>query len=112
MVIQRNTFIDHVNLSHLLDRHDANEDYEEVRVIKHYPYYCENQFTELLKNKSGLCILDLDIRNMSEYAYLKSLLHGDHITATKILAARDHAEAKRLSFDIKENRETWLRRNA
>ena len=48
----------------------------------------------------------------SAYQHLKSLLHGDHITATKILAARDPAEGKRLSFDIKTNRETWLRWNA
>ena len=56
-----------------------------MRVIKHSPYYSENQFTELLKKKSGLCILDLNIRNM--YANFDELcLFIDRVNTSNQLA--------------------------
>ena len=70
MVDQRNRFIDGVDLSettsltHLLDRHDADNDLEEVHIIKHSPFYSEAQFTQLLTTQAGLCILNLNIRNI------------------------------------------------
>ena len=70
MAVHRNRFIDDVDLSvstsltHLLDRHDSDDFNEEARVIKHSPYYSEGQFKNLIKNKPGLCILDLNIANI------------------------------------------------
>ena len=70
MVIHRNKFIDDVDLSdttsltHLLNRHDRGDDIEEIQIIKHSPFYSEKQFTELITKKAGLCILDLNIRNI------------------------------------------------
>ena len=63
---QINNFIDNVDLSestsltHLLDRHDRDNDINETNVIKHSPYYSETQFIDLLCQKAGLCILDLN----------------------------------------------------
>ena len=66
-------FIDDVGLSsttsltHLLDRYDADDedsDSVETRIIKHSPFYSESQFIKLLENPPGLCILDLNIRNI------------------------------------------------
>ena len=69
VVPHRNRFIDDVDLSettsliHLLNRHD-DEDSDEMHVLKHSPYYSEHKFTNLLENKAGLCILDLNIANI------------------------------------------------
>ena len=55
MVVKYNQFIDDDNLTdkssliHLLDRHDA-DDCDEIPLLKHSPFYSENQFTSL-KNK-------------------------------------------------------------
>ena len=49
---QRNNFIDNVDLS-------------ETNVIKHSPYYSETQFIDLLSQKAGLCILDLNVQNIA-----------------------------------------------
>ena len=70
MVVHRNKFIDDIDLSevtsltHLLDKHDADDLGEEVHIIKHSPYYGEKQFSKILNNKPGLCILDLNIANI------------------------------------------------
>ena len=68
MVVKCNQFIDDDNLTdkssliHLLDRHTA--DYcDEIPLLKHSPFYSENQFTNLLKTNNGLCILDMNIAN-------------------------------------------------
>ena len=68
MVVICNQFIDDDNLTdkssliHLLDRHDA-DDCDEIPLLKHSPFYSENQFTSLLNKKYGLCILDMNIAN-------------------------------------------------
>ena len=55
MVVESNKFIDDDNLTdkssliHLLDRHDA-DDCDKIPLLKHSPFYNENQFTGL-KNK-------------------------------------------------------------
>ena len=70
MAVHRNRFIDDVDLSeatsltHLLDRHHSDELDDEIHVIRHSPYYSEDQFKNLLITKSGLCILDLNIANI------------------------------------------------
>ena len=51
-MIKKNKFIDDDNLSelssliHLLDKNE-NDDTEDTPVIKHSPFYSENQFTNL-----------------------------------------------------------------
>ena len=69
MVIKCNQFIDDDNLTdkssliHLLDRHDA-DDCDELPLLKHSPFYSENQFTSLINtNYHVLCILDMNIAN-------------------------------------------------
>ena len=53
MVVKCNQCIDDDNLTdkssliHLLDRHDA-ADCDEILLLKHSPFYSENQFTSLL----------------------------------------------------------------
>lgn len=65
----RNRFIDDVDLSeatslmHLLDRHDGEET-DEMPMLKHSPYYTEQKFKNLLRNRGSLCILDLNIANV------------------------------------------------
>ena len=67
MVVKCNQFNDDGNLIdkspliHLLDRHDA-DDCDEILLLKHSPFYSENQFTSLLKKLSP-CILDMNIAN-------------------------------------------------
>ncbi len=67
MVINRNEFISDDNLSHesslihLLDRIDAESD--ETDILRHSPYYSQNQFVRLLSSEPGLCIMDLNICN-------------------------------------------------
>ena len=69
-MIYRNTFIDDVDLNsttsltHLLDRYDEDDASEETHIIKHSPFYSENQFINILVNSPGLSILDLNIRNI------------------------------------------------
>ena len=59
MVVKCDQFIDDDNLTdkspliHLLDRHDA-DDCAEIPLLKHSPFYGENQFTSLLKTNNGL----------------------------------------------------------
>ena len=68
MVVKCNKFIDDDNLTdkssliHLLDRHDA-DDCDEIPLLKHSPFFSENQFTSLLNTHYGLCILDMNIAN-------------------------------------------------
>ena len=68
MVVKCNQFIDDDNLTdkssliHLLDKHDA-DDCDEIPLLKHSPFYSENQITSLLNANYGLCILDMNIAN-------------------------------------------------
>ena len=71
MIEQRNKFIRDVDLNeatsltHLLDRHDREEDVDvEIPIIKHSPFYGESKFADLIKNNAGLSILDLNIQNV------------------------------------------------
>ena len=71
MIEQRNRFIRDVDLNettsltHLLDRHDREEDVDvEIPKIKHSPFYGESKFADLIKNNAGLSILDLNVENV------------------------------------------------
>ena len=67
---QTNRFIDDVDLTestsltHLLDRHGRDSDIDETHIIRHSPYYSETQFKQLISNKAGICILDLNVQNV------------------------------------------------
>ncbi len=69
MVVRRNLFIDDDDLSgessliHLLNSHDG-EDNVEAPILKHSPYYSEQQFASLLTSQNGLSILNLNICNV------------------------------------------------
>ena len=74
MIEQRNRFIRDVDLNeaspltHLLDRHDREEDVDvEIPIIKHSPFYGESKFADLIRNNAGLSILDLNM----QYVYSK-----------------------------------------
>ena len=74
MIEQRNRFIRDVDLNeaspltHLLDRHDREEDVAvEIPIIKHSPFYGESKFADLIRNNAGLSILDLNM----QYVYSK-----------------------------------------
>ena len=82
MVVKCNQFIDDDNktdklsLIHLLDRHDA-DDCDEIPLLKHSPFYSENQFTSLLNTNYGICILDMIIANaFTKFDKLEALLIG------------------------------------
>ena len=84
---QRNNFIDNVDLSestsltHLLVRHARDNDIDEINVIKHSPYYSETQFIDLLSQKAGLCILDLNVQNIfTKFDELESFVHRANAT--------------------------------
>ena len=68
-MVKRNQFIDDDNLSelssltHLLERND-NDDNEETPILKHYPFYTENQFIDIISRDTGLSILNLNICNI------------------------------------------------
>lgn len=68
MMANQNLFINDEDLSessslvHLMDRHEA-EDNEETQILKHSPFYSEQQFINLLSTTAGLSILDLNICN-------------------------------------------------
>ena len=68
-MVKRNQFIDDDNLSelssltHLLERND-NDDNEETPILKHSPFYTENQFIDIITRDTGLSILDLNICNI------------------------------------------------
>jgi len=47
-----------------MDMNDRDDDADEAHIVKHSPYYSESKFTKLLTSKAGLCILDLNIRNI------------------------------------------------
>jgi len=70
MMAHRNRFIDDDDLSvstsltHLMDMNDRDDDVDETRIVKHSPYYSETNFINLLTSRAGLCILDLNIRNI------------------------------------------------
>ena len=67
---QTNKYIDDVyltestSLTHLLDRHSRDSDIDETHIIRHSPYYSETQFKQLISNKAGICILDLNVYNV------------------------------------------------
>ena len=81
-----NTFIDGedlgptTSLTHLLDRYDVDHDSEETHIIKHSPFYSEQQFIDVLVNSPGLNILDLNIRNIySNFDELQSFINRVNI---------------------------------
>ena len=67
---QTNRYIDDVDLTestsltHLLDRHSRDSYIDETHIIRHSPYYNETQFKQLISNKAGICILDLNVQNV------------------------------------------------
>lgn len=67
-MVKKNEFIDDDNLStlssltHLLDANN-DEETNEATIIKHSPFYTENQFSDLIASVAGLSILDLNICN-------------------------------------------------
>ena len=70
---QTNRYIDDVDLTestsltHLLDRHSRDSDIDETHIIRHSPYYSETKFKQLISNKAGICILDLNVQNVYRY---------------------------------------------
>ena len=70
-MVKRNQFINDDNLSellsltHLLERND-NDDNEETPILKHSPFYTENQFIDIITRDTGLSILDLN-NNYSQF---------------------------------------------
>ena len=46
------------SLVHLLDNDDIDNN-NEVPIVKHSAYYCENDFSSMLANKAGLTILTI-----------------------------------------------------
>ena len=69
VVTKRNNFINDGDLSestslvNLLDRHNTESD-EEAHILKHSPFYSEDNFVKMLSKHEGLCILDLNIQNI------------------------------------------------
>ena len=67
---QTNRYIDDVDLTestsltHLLDRHSRDSDIDETHIIRHSLYYSETEFKQLISNKAGICILDLNVQNV------------------------------------------------
>ena len=71
MIELRNRFIQDVDLNedtsltHLLDRHDTEDDKNvETQIIKHSPFYGQTKFADLIRKSAGLSILDLNIQNI------------------------------------------------
>ena len=71
MIELRNRFIQDVDLNedtsltHLLDRHDTEDDENvETQIIKHSPFYGQAKFADLIRKSAGLSILDLNIQNI------------------------------------------------
>ena len=92
MAAQINRFIDDVDLSettsltHLLDKHNREENSDEVNIIKHSPYYSEAKFTNMLNTKAGLCILSLNIQNIfSKFDEFKCFI--DRVSVTNPISA-------------------------
>ena len=50
------------SLTHLLDKYARDDNIEEVNLIKHSPFYSEAKFTQLLKSKAGLSVLNLTFK--------------------------------------------------
>ena len=48
------------SLTHLLERND-NDDNDETPILKHSPFYSENQFIDIIARDPGLSILDINI---------------------------------------------------
>ena len=66
---QRNQFVDDIlsdktSLIHLLDSND-DEDNKEAHIIKHSPYYGETDFSNLLVEKPGFSILNMNIQSVN-----------------------------------------------
>ena len=54
-----------VSLTHLLDRYDrAEEEDVDTQIIKHFPFYSQEKFADLIRKSAGLSILDLNIQNI------------------------------------------------
>ena len=72
MIELRNRYIQDVDLNedtsltHLLDRHDTEDVFEnvETQIIKHSPFYGQAKFADLIRKSAGLSILDLNIQNI------------------------------------------------
>ena len=52
------------SLTHLLDRHSKDSNIDETHIMRHSPYYSETQFKQLIPNKAGICIFDLNVQNV------------------------------------------------
>lgn len=92
MVIRTNRFVDDVDLTeetsltHLLDRYDTDDSLDEAHIIKHSPFYGENEFAKLISNDAGLCIVDLNICNIySKFDLLKSFI--DRVNVSNPISA-------------------------
>ena len=48
------------SLTHLLEQND-NDDNDETPILKHSPFYSENQFIDIIARHPGLSILDINI---------------------------------------------------
>ena len=66
------------SLTLLLDRNSRDSDIDETHIIRHFPYYSETQFKQLISNKVGICIglLDLNVQNVfTKFDELKSFVN-------------------------------------
>ena len=84
---QTNRYIDDVDLTestslaHLLDRYSRDSDIDETHIIRHSPYYSETQFKQLISNKAGSCILDLNVQNVfTKFDELESFVNRVNVT--------------------------------
>ena len=71
MMELRNGFIQDVDLNedtsltHLLDRHNKEEDDNvETQIIKHSPFYGQTKFADFIRKSAGLSILNVNIQNI------------------------------------------------
>lgn len=63
MATKKNIFIDDEDLSeitsltHLLDRHNDNDNTDEIQLLKHSQFYSDEEFSKLLSAKNGFSVL-------------------------------------------------------
>ena len=64
-----------------MNRHRRDSDIDETRIIQHSPYYSETQFKQLISNKAGICILDLNVQNVfTKFDELESFVNRVNVT--------------------------------
>ena len=76
MIELRNRFFQDVDinedtsLTHLLDRHDAEDDENvETQIIKQSPFCGQTKFADFMRKSAGLSILDLNVQNIFSKLY-------------------------------------------